>query len=460
MRLLGQVIGLSLAIIWLLTACRAAGETPDPESPDSAAFSAQESSEPAAQPTTETLSIERPDNQPIVNLKLLDRANLGNAADIEVRFNISTGEPQFRELRVVLVKAERASGFAGDPAAGLLPGRFVAPVQTGEAVQFRLPAGLDDADGDAIVEDRAYVAYALSAVDGDYVLSGPSPAITLANEATVWTLVSELPSATGGLAVDGEGYIYAANIGLAPPRNGSEIYRISPEGDFQLWVEGQGLSGASGNAFDGQGNLMQSSLRANRIHRIAPDGTVTEFVRDGLGSPVGITIAADGTLFVANCRSNTIQRVTPAGASETFVKSPLFGCPNGITMDDDQNLYVANFTNGNVVKITSAGEAANFAEVPGHNNGHILFHNGLLYVAARGGHQIYALTSDGDLTLLAGTGERGHADGVAAQATFSLPNDVVASPDGRRLYVNEALPTTGSANLPSVIRVIELPRAG
>jgi len=275
--------------------------------------------------------------------------------------------------------------------------------------------------------------------------------------ATVRTLVPELPSATGGLAVDASGNIYAANIGRAPSRNGQEIYRIAPDGSYELWVEGQGLNGASGNSFDAQGNLLQSSLRGGTIHRIAPDGTVTEFVREGLRSPVGIAVTPGGTLFVANCADNTIRRLTPAGESTVFSDSSLLSCPNGITVDDAGNLYVANFFGGAVVRITPAGEAVEFATVPGRNSGHIYFLDGLLYVAARGANQIYTLTLDGELTLLAGTGEAGHMDGPVLRATFSLPNDIVASPDGRRLYVNEALSTDGSTNSPSVIRVIELP---
>jgi predicted GH43/DUF377 family glycosyl hydrolase len=403
-------------------------------------------------------SSDRPDVSGVTNLELFDRSNLGSAADVEVRFDIAPDGTRYQEHRVALVKAEGAAEFEEDPAGSLLPGRFAVPEQSGESVRFRLPAGLVDSGGEAIVEGRAYVAYVLSVANDGDVLSGPSAEITLANETTTWTLVPELPSATGGLAVDDQGNIYAANIGLAPSRNGSEIYRISPQGEFQLWVEGQGLFGASGNAFDGEGNLMQSSLRAGKIHQITPDGVVTEFARDGINSPVGITIAADGTMFVANCGSNTIQRLTPSGESAAFAASPLFGCPNGITMDASGNLYVANFSNGNVVKVTPSGEATHFVEVPGHNNGHIFYHNGLLYVVSRGGHQIYTLTLDGDLAVLAGTGERGHDDGLAMEAMFSLPNDIVASPDGSRLYVNEALATSGGANLPSAIRVIELAR--
>jgi sugar lactone lactonase YvrE len=82
----------------------------------------------------------------------------------------------------------------------------------------------------------------------------------------------------------------------------------------------------------------------------------------------------------------------------------------------------------------------------------------LLYVVDRGGNRIYQLTLDGTLTLIAGSGVRGHADGGRTEASFSLPNDLAVSPDGSLLYVNEVAPLTGSAIGPTTIRVIKLPR--
>jgi hypothetical protein len=110
------------------------------------------------------------------------------------------------------------------------------------------------------------------------------------------------------------------------------------------------------------------------------------------------------------------------------------------------------------LKVDREGAVSELAELPGRNNAHLIYDNGLLYIVARGVHQIYAVALDGELTLLAGSGQRGHADGPADEATFSLPNDIVMAADGRRLFVNEVAPINGTANLPSMIRVIELPR--
>ena len=64
----------------------------------------------------------------------------------------------------------------------------------------------------------------------------------------------------------------------------------------------------------------------------------------------------------------------------------------------------------------------------------------------------------GDVRLLAGSGERGRRNGPALQATFSFPNDIAASPDGRHLYVNEIASDTGDHTrlAPMVVRRIVL----
>jgi sugar lactone lactonase YvrE len=393
-----------------------------------------------------------------VNVQVIDIANLGGPSDLEVHFDGALAGNQIDAYRLMLVKEAGAGAFDLDTASALPDGRFtVVPPAVG-AARVRLPGDMSDTDGEAVMEGVRYIAYVLSSGAGESALSAPSDPVAMVNEATVRTLVHRFPSATGGLAVGLDGYLYAANIGASPSRNGSEIYRIDPGGEVALWVEGQGLRGASGNTFDAQGVLYQSSLSASTIHRVTPDGVVTEFTREGISGPVGIVIAPDGSLFVANCRGSTIQHIAPEGVSTLFAESALLGCPNGITMAPDGSLYVANFTGGDVVHVTPDGQVRPFVKVPGGNNGHIYFHQGLLYVVSRGGHRVYTLTLDGVLTPLAGTGERGHKDGPAAQSTFSLPNDIVASLDGHRLYVNEAVPTSGSANLPSAIRVIELPR--
>lgn len=286
------------------------------------------------------------------------------------------------------------------------------------------------------------------------IVTALAPAPTLAQR--VVTLTDTISAGSGGMEVDADGLIYMSDFGRTlqgPP--GPHVYRITPSGEVRVWAAG--LVGASGNAFDSEGRFLQSNIGANRLSRIAPDGSVEAWVSEGIRGPVGIAVAPGDTLFVANCGNHTIQRVGPDGASSLFSDSELLRCPNGITRAPDGTLYVANFGNGDVVALAPDGSGSVLATVPGDNNGHLVWHDGALWVVARGANQIYRLDLDGSLTLIAGTGERGLRDGPALEATLSLPNDLAFSPDGRVLYFNDVAVTEGPHTViaPVVIRAIE-----
>lgn len=272
---------------------------------------------------------------------------------------------------------------------------------------------------------------------------------------TVTTLTDEF-NGSGGVAVDADGNIYVADFGqFLNNANGTQVWKITPDGVRTEFATG--LSGASGNVFDAEGNLYQSNIRGNSVSKITPDGTVSTFVTDGIRGPVGVTVDKDGHVYVSNCGNSSIRKVTPEGVSTSFSLGPLFSsCPNGLTIDDDGNLYSGTFNGGRVIKITPDGTPSLLATMPGASIGHLTFANGVLYVVSRGNNSVYEVTLDGELTRIAGTGARGNADGPGSEATFSVPNGIAASPDGTKLYVSSAVPTTGPNLNPVVIRVIDL----
>ena len=63
---------------------------------------------------------------------------------------------------------------------------------------------------------------------------------------TVETLVEELDSATGAVAVDAEGNVYMADIGAVPGRMGETVYKITPEGEVSVFASGRGAVGRVG----------------------------------------------------------------------------------------------------------------------------------------------------------------------------------------------------------------------
>lgn len=111
-----------------------------------------------------------------------------------------------------------------------------------------------------------------------------------------------------------------------------------------------------------------------------------------------------------------------------------------------------------MVKISPYGEVSKLATLPGNNNGHLVYHDEELYAVARGAHQIYRVSLEGEVVLFAGSGKRGHDDGPALEATFSFPNDLAFSPDGKTLYINEnaSLTEPHTVLAPMIVRSIKL----
>ncbi|MEO1050968.1 MAG: hypothetical protein AAFX87_10080 [Bacteroidota bacterium] len=405
-----------------------------------------------------------PDEEEMIEIKAatgvraVDIANDAAASDMEVSFSKPNPRDNVSEFRMMVVKA--ATTFGLTQANAVSSDNYIMVERNGKSSQLRLDELQTDTDGDEIVEGTAYQVYVLSVaepgVELDNTLSNPSSEVTLTRASAVRTLTSQISAGSGGMDVDSDGNIYMADFGANLNGGGNRVYQINPEGDVSIFATG--LNGASGNDFDSDGNLFQSSITGGFISKITPTGQVSIFASDGIVGPVGVTVAGNGDMYVANCGNNTIQKVTKDGVSSTFSTGAIFNCPNGIDMDNSGNLYVANFSDGNVIKVTPNGVPSVFANIPGGNNGHLLFRGNELFVIARSAHRIYKVDMNSNVSLFAGTGNRGLSNGGLDQATFSLPNDLAFNPDGTKMYINDVATTTSAGNIisPVVIRVIEI----
>lgn len=233
----------------------------------------------------------------------------------------------------------------------------------------------------------------------------------------------------GGVAIDLVGNIYVADFG-------DVVWKITPEGERQQLASG--LYGASGNAIDNEGNLLQSNYYGDSITKIDRKGQSTPFVTSGLSGPVGISIDKQTSdVYIANCRGNSITKIAPDRTVSSFATSDLFHCPNGISSDSSGNLYVVNFRDNKMLKIDRQGFVAVFATISEHGLGHLCFKKDRFYVTAFSSHEIYEVTLEGTVRRILGNGERGIVDGTDVKARLSFPNGIACSPWAQRLYINE-----------------------
>jgi len=162
--------------------------------------------------------------------------------------------------------------------------------------------------------------------------------------------------------------------------------------------------------------------RANRVRRIAPDGTVStiaggaEGFLDGVGAgarfatPSGIAIAPDGALVVADTGNHAIRRVTREGRVTTLAGDGVPGLRDGVGP-------AARFNGPMGVAVDATGR---------------------VYVADTYNDRVRFIAPDGNVSTLAGGGRPGFADGQGVDARFDTPTDIVLEPEGTLLLADHA----------------------
>ena len=178
---------------------------------------------------------------------------------------------------------------------------------------------------------------------------------------------------------------------------------------------------------------------------------------DGVGSaaqfskPVAVAVDSKGTLYVVDEYTHRIRTVSPAGVVRTLAGGgsnwgrgggdfadgqgleARFKYPQGIAVDAQGNVYVGDAFNHRIRKITPAGVVSTLAgsgpstyagsngggyvDGPGNTarfkgpSGVAVDAQGTVYVADYGNERIRKISPAGVVSTLAGSGERGGADG-------------------------------------------------
>ncbi len=129
-----------------------------------------------------------------------------------------------------------------------------------------------------------------------------------------------------GIAVDRLGNLYLSE----PDRH--RVRKVSPAGILTT-VAGTGVAGYSGDggpaaqaqlnlpyglAVDGVGNLYVADLGNNRIRRIWPDGVISTLIPGTpLATPRNLALDAAGNLYISEFDGHRVRRVSPEGLVTT-----------------------------------------------------------------------------------------------------------------------------------------------
>ncbi len=253
------------------------------------------------------------------------------------------------------------------------------------------------------------------------------------------------------VAVDGAGAIYIADT------SNNRIRRVDPSGTITTiaGARDEGFSGdrgpavqaqlslPGGVAVDGAGAVYIADLGNHRIRRVDPSGTITTIAGTGQGGfsgdggpavqaqlffPEGVAVDGAGAIFIADRGNHRIRRVDPSGTITTIA-----GTGQGGFSEDGGPAVQAQVSRPNGTGVDRVGT---------------------VYFADRGNHRIRRVDPSGTITTIAGTGDEGLSGdgGPAVQAWLNAPFGVAVDGTGAIFIadtyndrIRKLTPTSGAA---------------
>ncbi|MBN2399635.1 MAG: hypothetical protein JXI33_04770 [Candidatus Aminicenantes bacterium] len=164
------------------------------------------------------------------------------------------------------------------------------------------------------------------------------------------------------LVFDKRGNLYVSNHGNG---KGRTVSRITPDGVVSTFASG--FDAPLGLAFDSKENLYVSNYNSGIIHKVTPQGDVSEFARIGnvpLARLQYLAFDKNGNLYVPSYGHNKIYRISPwrkvdvfagsgkAGGSDGSLQDAEFNGPNSIVIDPSGIIYISEYNANRIRKIT------------------------------------------------------------------------------------------------------------
>ncbi len=253
----------------------------------------------------------------------------------------------------------------------------------------------------------------------------------------------------------------------------SEIVIPPPLSTIAIIAEGWTLSGHhSGNSilYKGDGTIIRNNVLI--IDTVAGNGE-SGYSGDGgpateatLYQPEGVAVDAAGNLYIADCHNHCIRKVdttgiitTVAGTGEEgysgdggLATDARLAYPEDVALDSSGNLYIADRgnlrvrrmdTNGIITTVAGTGERGYGGDGGlttearlNSTSGVAVDPSGNLYLADSNNDRVRKVGTNGIITTVAGTGVREYSGdgGLATDARIAYPTSVAVDPAGN-LYI-------------------------
>jgi hypothetical protein len=148
------------------------------------------------------------------------------------------------------------------------------------------------------------------------------------------------------IAVAADGTVYGTNTGASDRAETWQVWKISPDGQASVFVQGAPLNVPNGIEVDGDGNIVVVNIGTTDVITFAPDGKVLKTEQAAQSGNDGLVIMPDGTKFVSSVRLGGISMMEPGKPARLIAEN----IPSAASMcyDPDANQLVIpmNANNG------------------------------------------------------------------------------------------------------------------
>jgi len=313
-----------------------------------------------------------------------------------------------------------------------------------------------------------------------------------------------------GVAVDGSGNVYIADQANNKIRKVNTSGIISTiAGDGVLGHSGDGspataaeLNAPQGVAVDGSGNVYIADMGNNVIRKVNTTGIISTFagiwgdsgdggdggpaVSAGLGYPAGVAVDGSGNVYIADFVNNKIRKVNTSGIISTIAGNGITGysgdggsatvaelyTPQGVAVDGSGNVYIADQANNKIRKVNTSGIISTIAGngITGYSgdgtsataaelnasHGVAVDGSGNVYIADYGNNRIRKVNTSSIISTIAGNGTYSHSGdgGPATVAELNTPNYVALDGAGNVYIADLANNKIRKVNTSGIISTI------
>lgn len=127
------------------------------------------------------------------------------------------------------------------------------------------------------------------------------------------------------IEVKEDGIIYATEtgdfFGENPNPDTWKVWRVTPDGEPTVFVQGSPLHAPNGIAFDPQGNIVVANYGNDAVLTFSPAGKLLKTEKAAQPGSDGLVIMTDGTKYVCSVKQGGVSRIRPGKSAELIANN-------------------------------------------------------------------------------------------------------------------------------------------